>query len=164
MSFYIIFSLTFSHLFLNKWYEYGTKAKIQNRLIVKGRIVFHFCTSYLVFFSKGNCYYQFLLYSASWIPCISKTVCKYFLLFKKADFGILNWLLYTDLFYLTWIPDHLWRAVGPPSHGPWPRVWGRGVAPLGLHPWPRTWVGLLGRSCAVAAWHSRPLPLTSDVG
>ena len=25
-------------------------------------------------------------------------------------------------------------------------------------------VALLGRSCAVAAWHSRPLPLTSDVG
>ena len=28
---------------------------------------------------------------------------------------------------------------------------GRGVAPL-------------GRSCTVAAWHSQPLPLTSDVG
>ena len=28
----------------------------------------------------------------------------------------------------------------------------------------RTWVALLGRSCAIAAWHSRPLPLTSDVG
>ena len=59
-------------------------------------------------------------------------------------------------------------GVAPQGHCPWPRVpplasnagWllsaitpdlGRGVAPL-------------GRSCASAAWHSRPLPLTSDVG
>ena len=153
MSFYIIFSLTFSHLFLNKWYEYGTKAKIQKRLIVKGRIVFHSCTSYLVFFSKGNCYYQFLLYSASWIPCIGESVCTYFLLFKKADFGILNWLVYTDLFYLTWIPDHLWRAVGPPSGRPWSRAWGCSSQPLPL-------------ASGVGAWGSSsgPLPLTLDVG
>ena len=70
-------------------------------LIVNGGIVFHSCTSNPVFFSKGNCYYQFLLYPANWIPCLSKSMCQYFLLFKKADFGILNWLLYTDLFYLT---------------------------------------------------------------
>ena len=26
------------------------------------------------------------------------------------------------------------------------------------------WVSPLGRFCAVAVWHSRPLPLTSDMG
>ena len=63
------------------------------------------------------------------------------------------------------------------------------VAPQGHHPWPRAQCGFsrppltsdvgclllaapdlgcrvapLGRSRAVTAWHSRPLPLTSDVG
>ena len=41
---------------------------------------------------------------------------------------------------------------------------GRRVVPQGHRPWPWTWVAPLGCSCAVAAWHSRPLPLTSDVG
>ena len=69
----------------------------------------------------------------------------------------------------------LGQGVAPPSHRSWPWMrcgpswlptlasdagWllqtvapdlGRGVAPL-------------GRSCAVAAWHSGPLPLTSDAG
>ena len=45
----------------------------------------------------------------------------------------------------------------------------RGIAPLGP-PAPMEplllglGVALLGRSCAVAAWHSQLLPLTSDVG
>ena len=66
---------------------------------------------------------------------------------------------------------------------------GLGVAPQGHHPWPRARGGFSllpltsdagcllpaatdlgrgvapsGRSCAIAAWHSRPLSLTSDVG
>ena len=41
---------------------------------------------------------------------------------------------------------------------------GRRVVPQGHRPWPWTWVAPLGCSCAVAAWHSQPLPLTSDVG
>ena len=66
---------------------------------------------------------------------------------------------------------------------------GLGVAPQGHHPWPRARGGFSllpltsdagcllpaatdlgrgvapsGRSCAIAAWHSRPLPMTSDVG
>ena len=57
-------------------------------------------------------------------------------------------------------PRLLGGRVGPPGHRPWPRAWGCGVAPLGHHLWPWTQVALLGRSCAVAAWHSRPLPLT----
>ena len=45
----------------------------------------------------------------------------------------------------------------------------RGIAPLGppaplQPPLLGHGVALLGCSCAVAAWHSRPLPLISDVG
>ena len=39
-----------------------------------------------------------------------------------------------------------------------------GVAPPARHPNLRRGVAPLGHSCAIAAWHSRPLPLTSDVG
>ena len=53
--------------------------------------------------------------------------------------------------------------LGPPAPG-LPVLLGRGVGPPGCQPWPWTWVALLGRSCAVAAWHSRLLPLTSDMG
>ena len=45
-----------------------------------------------------------------------------------------------------------------------PRLLGRGVGPPRCCPLSWTWVALLGRSCAVAAGHSRLLPLTSDVG
>ena len=68
-------------------------------------------------------------------------------------------------------------GLAPPIHHPWPQAWGRGVGPLATapdlrrgvappshRPWPPTWVALLGRSCAVTAWYSRLLPLTSDVG
>ena len=41
---------------------------------------------------------------------------------------------------------------------------GCGIAPPGRHPWPRTWVAPLRHSCAVTAWNSGLLPLTSDVG
>ena len=67
------------------------------------------------------------------------------------------------------------REVAPPSRHPWPWAWGcsswlpplasgtawllpAAVPDLGLR------VAPLGRSCAIAAWHSRPLPLTSEVG
>ena len=74
-----------------------------------------------------------------------------------------------------------------PGCQPWPRTW---LAPSSCRPWPQArggssglllqasgtrWllsaapdlghrVAPLGRSCAVTAWHSRPLPLTLDVG
>ena len=45
-----------------------------------------------------------------------------------------------------------------------PLLLGCGVGLPGRRPWPQTWVALLHRSCTIAAWHSRLLPLTSDVG
>ena len=56
-------------------------------------------------------------------------------------------------------------GVSPPCRRPWPQSWGHGVAPPG-HPPPDLGSGVapLRRSCAVAVWHSGPLPLTSDVG
>ncbi|XP_061295146.1 uncharacterized protein LOC133260633 [Bos javanicus] len=55
-------------------------------------------------------------------------------------------------------------GVAPPGHHPWPRVWGSSSQPPPL-------TSDLGRSSqpflrrrSVAAWHSRSLPLTSDVG
>ena len=53
--------------------------------------------------------------------------------------------------------------LGPPAPAQ-PLLLGRVVGPPGRRPWPRTWVALLGRSCAVAAWHSALLPLTLDMG
>ena len=73
--------------------------------------------------------------------------------------------------------------LGPPAPAQ-PPLLGRGVAPPGHRPWPRVlplasdmgWllptaapdlehgVAPLSRYCAIAAWHSRPLPLTSDMG
>ena len=44
-----------------------------------------------------------------------------------------------------------------------PRLLGRGVGPSGCPPDLGLRVSTLGRSCAIAAWHSRPLPLISDV-
>ena len=72
-------------------------------------------------------------------------------------------------------PPLLGRGVGPPGRGPWLRAWGCSSQPpslasgvrqllLAAAPDLRHRVALLGRSCAVAAWHSPPLPLTSDVG
>lgn len=66
------------------------KQNYSKRLIVKGKIVFHCHTSYLVSFSKGNCCYQFLVYPAYQILCISKNMYKCFLFFKKAEVSILN--------------------------------------------------------------------------
>ena len=89
------------------------------------------------------------------------------------------------------VPAQPQCGAGPPGHRPWPRAWGCSSRPpplaLGLggwgissQPWPLTsdagyllsvappdlrhGVGPLGRSCAVAVWHSRLLPLTSDAG
>ena len=53
--------------------------------------------------------------------------------------------------------------LGPPSPAQ-PPLLGHGVAPLGPALGLGRGVAPLSRSCAVAAWHSRPLPLTSDVG
>ena len=78
-------------------------------------------------------------------------------------------------------PPLLGRWVAPPGHCP---GLGHGVAPPSRRPWPgapplasdvgwllpavapdlRLGVAPLGRYCAIAAWHSRPLPLTSDMG
>ena len=56
-------------------------------------------------------------------------------------------------YLLTTAPSDLERGIAPlgPPAPMEPPLLGRGVA-------------LLGRSCAIEAWHSRPLPLTSDVG
>ena len=75
-------------------------------------------------------------------------------------------LLTLDEGYLlnTPLPD-LQRGIAPlgppaPTHPP---LLGRGVAPPGRRPGLRRRVAPLGRSCAITAWHSLPLPLTSDV-
>ena len=57
-------------------------------------------------------------------------------------------------------PD-LGRGVTPPVAAP---DLGRWVSPLGHPPDLGRGVAPLRRSCAIAVWHSRPLPLTSDVG
>ena len=58
-----------------------------------------------------------------------------------------------DGYLLTAAPPDLERGIAPlgPPEPMQPLLLGRGVAPFGC-------------SCAVAAWHSRPLPLTSDAG
>ena len=59
---------------------------------------------------------------------------------------------------LTAAPPDLERGVaplGPPAYTQ-PPLLGCGVAPTGRHPWP--WAG--DSSCTIAAWHSRPPPLT----
>ena len=74
-------------------------------------------------------------------------------------------------------PRLLGCGVGPPGHRPWPRVWGvglsppscrpdlgRGVTPLVAAPDLARGVAPLNRSCAIAVWYSRLLPLTLDVG
>ena len=73
-------------------------------------------------------------------------------------------------------PPLLGHGVGPPGRRPWPWAWGRGVAPPSTPDLGRGVIPLvaapdlgrgaasLGGSCTVAAWHSRPLPLTPDVG
>ena len=65
-------------------------------------------------------------------------------------------------------------GVAPPSRRPWPGVrlllpatapdLGRGVALLIATPDLGRRVAPLICSCTIAAWHSRPLPLTLDVG
>ena len=58
-------------------------------------------------------------------------------------------------------PLLLGYGVGPPSRCPWPQEWGSFSGPPAR---PLICVALLSHSFAIAAWHSRPLPLTSDVG
>ena len=63
-------------------------------------------------------------------------------------------------------PLDLERGIAPlgPLVPPQPPLLGCGVAPPGRCPWPRAGVALLGSSCAVSAWYSRPPPLTLDAG
>ena len=70
-------------------------------------------------------------------------------------------------------PPLLGGGVAPPDRGSWPRMWGRSSPPFLHHhslalsataPDLGRGVAPLSRSCAITAWHSRPLPLTSDVG
>ena len=69
----------------------------------------------------------------------------------------------------------LGRGVAPPSRGPWPQMHCDSSWPLSLAldllwlllavaPYLRRGVAPLRRSCAIAAWHSRPLPLTLGAG
>ena len=69
-------------------------------------------------------------------------------------------------YLLTAIPPDLERGIAPlcPPVPTQPPLLGRVVTPPGHRPWPRVGVAPLGCSCAVAAWHSWPPPLTSDVG
>ena len=53
--------------------------------------------------------------------------------------------------------------LGPPAPAQ-PLLLGHGVATPGRRPSLPRWGGSSWPSCAVAAWHSQPLPLTSDVG
>ena len=61
-------------------------------------------------------------------------------------------LTFDEGYLLTAAPPDLKCGIAPlgPPAPVQPLLLGRGVAPL-------------GRSCAIAAWHSRLLPLTSDV-
>ena len=74
-------------------------------------------------------------------------------------------------------PWLLGRGVGPPGRRSWPQGMGcssrppplasglgHGVTPLVAAPDLGHGVAPLGLSCAVAAWHSQPLHLTSRVG
>ena len=63
------------------------------------------------------------------------------------------------------LPD-LQRGIAPlgPPVPAQPPLLGRGVVLLAAAPDLGRRVAFLGRSCAVAVWHSWPLPLTSDVG
>ena len=76
-------------------------------------------------------------------------------------------LLTLDEGYLltTTLPD-LQRGIAPlgPPVPAQPPLLGRGVAAPGRRPNLGRGEAPLGRSCAVTAWHSRLLPLTSDVG
>ena len=54
-------------------------------------------------------------------------------------------------------------ALGPPVPAQ-PPLLGRGVVLLAAAPDLGRRVAFLGRSCAVAVWHSRPLPLILDMG
>ena len=53
--------------------------------------------------------------------------------------------------------------LGPPAPTQ-PPLLGRGVAPPGRWPWPRAGGCSSGCSCTIAAWHSRLLTLTLDMG
>ena len=57
--------------------------------------------------------------------------------------------------------EHEIAPLGPPVPMQ-PLLLGCGVAPPGHRPCLRFDVPPLGCSCAVTAWHSQPLPLTSD--
>ena len=66
-------------------------------------------------------------------------------------------------------PGLLAHGVGPLRHLPWPRMRGNSSWLPARHPPPpapglRYGVVPLSCSCAITAWHSQPLPLTSEVG
>ena len=98
--------------------------------------------SYLGFFYLGS--------GVSLHDCSSKVQ----LLFLTLDEGYLLTATPPDL-------EHGVAPLGPPAPTQ-PPLLGHGVGPLGRRPDFGCGVGPLGRSCTVAAWHSWPLPLTSD--
>ena len=75
-------------------------------------------------------------------------------------------LILDEGYLLTAAPPDLEHGVAPlgPSAPTQLPLLGHAVAPLRRRPWPREGVAPPGCSGTVAAWHSRPLPLTSDVG
>ena len=75
-------------------------------------------------------------------------------------------LTFDEGYLLTAAPPDLEHGVAPlsPPAPTQPLLFGRGLLFLAAAPDLGRGVAPPGRSCAVAAWHSRPLPLTSDMG
>ena len=69
-------------------------------------------------------------------------------------------------YLLTATPRDLQLGIAPlgPPEPTQPLLFGRGLLFLAAAPDLGRGVAPLGCSCALAAWHSRPLPLTSAVG
>ena len=107
------------------------------------------------------CEYDFSV-SVLWCPLATPTVLLGFLL--PWAWGISSRLLQQ----CAAAAPYLGRGVSPHRCPSWPSMWDSSSRPsctrTATAPWTWAWVALLGRSWAVAVWHSQPLPLTSYVG
>ena len=75
-------------------------------------------------------------------------------------------LILDEGYLLTAAPSDLEHGIAPlvPLAPAQPPLLGGGLVLPAATPSLERGVAPLGRSCTVAAWHSRPLPLTSDMG